>query len=209
MSRLLPVLLAAAGAAGGAAAQTPFEALRGAATLAASRAALSSTRHGAATLQRLAASPDQLTAPQQLHLAPGSAPGSSLRITWVTAVPLPANCSQVAAYWPADGGGGGGPPASAPAVSYTYSAGIAGWHGQLHSALLTGLAPGVRYSYTVGGSGGGGGGAPCSPRSQPRAAALPAPRGAPSAYIAVAADMGTIVPLGFAVADLICGAWRA
>ena len=187
---LLAVLTASATAA-----QSPFSALRSAATLAASRAALNSTRRGAATLQRLGATPDQLAAPQQLHLGPGPAPGSSLRVTWATAAPLPPNCSQAAFYAPADGSGGA--PATAPAASYTYSAGVGGWHGQLHSALLTGLAPGVRYSYTVGGSSG------CSPRSEPRAAVLPPARGMPSAYIAVAADMGTIVPLGWAVADLI------
>jgi hypothetical protein len=181
-----------------AAALSPFSALRSDATLPAFHAALNSTRLGAATLQRLGATPSQLTAPQQLHLAPGAVPGSSLSITWVTAVPLPEGCLQQASYWPADGSGSS---QSADAESYTYSAGVGGWHGQLHSAQLTGLAPGVRYSYTVGGSGAAG--APCSPRSEARAAALPPPRGAPSAYLAVAADMGTIVPLGWAVADLM------
>jgi hypothetical protein len=54
------------------------------------------------------------------------------------------------------------------------------------------LAPGTEYAYAVGTPGGG--------MSDARTFTLPPPRGAP-ARVAFSADMGTIVPLGWAVAD--------
>lgn len=170
--------------------------------------ALNSTTSGSQTLANLLAtaknSPSPFFAPQQLHLSHSSSP-PTLSLTWVTTTPLPPSCTPTLSYWALD------TPTNvltSPASQYTYSAGVAGWHGALYTATTTAtpLLPGVQYQYSVGGGGaynasGGGGGGACGPFSQPRTTTLPPPPGAPTAYLAIAADMGTIVPLGWAVAD--------
>lgn len=125
--------------------------------------------------------------PQQVHLSPGPVPGASMRVTWVTYVL--ANASVGVTWWPADGGA----PRTAAAETSTYTAGEGGWGGWLYTAIMAPLDHGVTYAYTVGGGG---------HDTDARSFALP-PAVAPDAAlrVAVTADMGTIVPMGWAVAD--------
>jgi hypothetical protein len=131
------------------------------------------------------------TMPQQLHLAL-TGDSTTMSIAWATAKPV--GDSQVV-YWPT----GLRPvaPPSVVAAQSTYTAGITGWAGQLYSAIVTGLVPGGNYTYSVG--------SPSlnlwSTERTFRAATVPAPTA--SIKMAITADQGTIVPLGWAVADVV------
>jgi len=128
--------------------------------------------------------------PQQLHLSPGPDPLSSARVTWVSYDRVVDGSAQV--QWRSNASM---PQSSATAHAATYSAGEGGWapNGTILSAVMTALQSGVSYTYTVGAG---------SAMSDPRDFTLPpAPSASASLRLAVTADMGTIVPLGWAVAD--------
>lgn len=186
------VLLLAAAPVG--ASRMPRE-LTAAAGRANTRATLATARFAGAGFAALDALGDaSATAPQQLHLSL-TGDGTSMAVMWVTMGPT--NGSAVS-WWPAAGGPQPPPsPPTAPAQTRTYTAGLFGWSGTNYVATMTGLTPGVRYTYTVGSGPSGGAG-----WSMPRSFLAPAPPG-PTATtrVAVLADMGTIVPLGWAVAD--------
>ena len=139
----------------------------------------------AARFPRLAAAP--ATTPQQVRLAPGPQPGASMRASWATIAPA-VNGTPRVSWWPAAQPGN---VANAPAERSTYSAGEAGWTGALFSAVMAPLTPGVAYAYTVGTP---------DETTDARTFTLP-PVGPAPARIAFTADMGTIVPLGWAVSD--------
>ena len=114
---------------------------------------------------------------------------TSLRATWVTMAPLPSNASPpTATWWPAAGGAN----ASSAATARTYSAGVLGWHGAIYEAVMAPLQEGVVYAYSVSGGGS---------ASPPLTFSLPPPAGAASTRLAFMGDVGTIVPLGWAVCD--------
>ena len=128
------------------------------------------------------------TSPQQVRLSPGPSLGASMRASWATFNSTAAAAPRVT-WWPA--GQPGAARSTTPAAESTYSAGEGGWRGALYSAVMAPLQPGTAYAYTVG--------TPADV-SDARTITLPPPGGA-HARFAFAADMGTIVPLGWAVAD--------
>lgn len=75
-------------------------------------------------------------------------------------------------------------PFSAKGTKHTYNVGIDGWYGWIHQITLTGLMTNTRYYYIVG------------PSSNPSEefSFVTAP---------IVADMGTVIPAGFAVTDQI------
>lgn len=152
-------------------------------------AALWRSPRAAASLARIASAAAPLTSPQQIRLSPAHAPGG-MRVTWATGAALPPGTAASVSWWPE---GSASNVSTASAVEYTYSAGEGGWGGALFTAIMTPLAPGVTYAYRV---------ASGAEVSDARSFSLPPEAGAAaSARIAVCADMGTIVPLGWAVAD--------
>jgi hypothetical protein len=159
------------------------------------KATLATARFAGAGFAALDALGDaSATAPQQLHLSL-TGDGTSMAVMWVTTGPT--NGSAVA-WWPADGPQPAAPP-TAPAKTRTYTAGLFGWGGTNYVGVMSGLTPGTRYTYTVGAGPGLGAGAGWS---LPRSFLAPFPPGpAATTRVAVLADMGTIVPLGWAVAD--------
>lgn len=151
---------------------------------------------GARTRARAVANPSlrdpaQALEPQQLHLALTGVPTEML-VQWVTY-----NISNgTVSYAPTAGGA----PATADAYLTTYTGGLGGWSGWIHTAVMTGLTPGSMYTYSVGS------GPENTPArwSMPRTfSAAPAPSAALSSYVAVTADMGTIDLLGWAVSGAI------
>ena len=134
------------------------------------------------------------TMPQQVRLAPGPLPGASMRASWatITAVNVSTDGEPRVTWWPADDLN---PNASSTSAvtggASTYSAGEGGWSGALYSAVMSPLAFETVYAYTVG---------TLSYVSDVRTFSLP-PRGGAPARLAFAADMGTIVPLGWSVSD--------
>jgi hypothetical protein len=127
------------------------------------------------------------TSPQQVRLSPGPQPGASMRASWATFNSTSSGSPRVT-WWPA---GSPGARSTAPASESTYTAGEGGWSGQLYSAVMAPLQPSTMYAYTVGTS---------ADATDERTFTLP-PRGGAPARLAFAADMGTIVPLGWAVSD--------
>jgi len=83
--------------------------------------------------------------PNQLHLALADDP-AAMSITWVT-------LNETATSTVAWGAAGGPLTLSAAGSSRTYS--FAGWLGVVHTATMTGLAAGTKYSYRVGDAAGG------------------------------------------------------
>ena len=127
------------------------------------------------------------THPEQLHLSLTGQPGE-LFVTWV----LPdagARCDDSHATLLASG-------ATFPAAWTTYQAGVAGWAGHIYTAKMTGLAPaGAALSYSV---------TSCGNTTGPLAFVAPqAPGPTAHSLVAVMADMGTVIPLGFATAAQI------
>jgi hypothetical protein len=84
------------------------------------------------------------SAPEQLHLAFTSSDYSEMAVSWTT---LNATASSTVQWGPSPDGV---PPFPSSDVGdvHTYTNG--GWRGQLHRAVMTGLAPGQAYSYRVG-----------------------------------------------------------
>jgi hypothetical protein len=124
-------------------------------------------------------------APEQLHLSLTGSP-SEMFVTFVLPN-ISAPCADAAV---ALTGG-----ASFPATHSTYTAGVIGWFGVIYTSKLTGLAPGARYEYTATACG------VSAPAKSFNAAPAPGPD--VTSRVIVKADMGTIVPLGFAVAEQI------
>jgi hypothetical protein len=123
--------------------------------------------------------------PQQLKLSLTGNP-SEMFITWVEAET--AECAGSFATLRAAGGAS----TQFAAAASTYEAGVLGWQGTIYVAKMTGLTPGAAYTYTV---------TSCGVASAPagfNAAPVPAPT--VETLVAVLADMGTAVPLGFEVA---------
>jgi hypothetical protein len=129
--------------------------------------------------------------PQQLHLAPTTDP-SVMAVSWVTGSPVE---DPTVLWWP---GAAGTPmpasPSSAAALRGTYTAGVTGWTGSVYTSNMSSLTPSSPYSYVVG-----------SPAlnlwSMPTAfRAQPTPGAGVSVKLAISADQGTIVPMGWAVA---------
>ena len=129
--------------------------------------------------------------PQQLRLSL-SLDASSMQISWVTGT----SCAGSVVYWSMPNGA----PQSATAVESTYTGGIFGWSGTVNNAAMQGLIPGSAYRYVVGCGASWNSSSPSW--SSPFKFTAPSPASASSSvYVAVLADMGTIQPLGFAVAD--------
>jgi hypothetical protein len=135
-------------------------------------------------IDRLLPKPPSNSTPQQLHLSTTGTPGE-LFITWV--VPDSGDvCTDSHASIGA---------ATFPAAWSTYEAGVGGWAGHIYTARLTGLAPGASVAYSV---------HSCGSTTGPISIAGPKANG-PEAetLVAVMADMGTVIPLGFATAAQI------
>jgi hypothetical protein len=162
------------------------------------RAALASSRHSSHNADLLFSKADMnntnnpaFSVPQQIHLLPGPQPLTSIRVTWV-AYDRSGSDSSFVQYWPSSNSSS---PNTSPASAITYSAGIGGWNpnGTIYSAVMIRLVAGVEYSYIVGSP---------SALSDERSFSLPpAPSASANLRMALIADMGTIVPLGWAVAD--------
>jgi hypothetical protein len=86
---------------------------------------------------------------------------------------------------------------SFPASYQTYSAGVIGWAGSIYVAKLTGLTPGSSYSYSAFACG------KASLTPNPTFKAAPVTGPTVQTRVIVKADMGTVVPMGFAVAEQI------
>jgi hypothetical protein len=124
-------------------------------------------------------------APEQLHLSLTGSP-SEMFVTFVLPnVSTPCPDAAVALT--------GG--ASFPASHSTYTAGVIGWFGVIYTSRLAGLTPGARYEYTATACG------VSAPAKSFNAAPVPGP--AVTSRVIVKADMGTVIPLGFAVAEQI------
>lgn len=127
--------------------------------------------------------------PQQLHISLTGEVGGML-VNFVTM----SDCQGSVQYGPT----GSTTTVTIPTYSHTYTAGF-GWSGRIHMGTMTNLAPGAPYTYSVG----------CTANSttawsEPRGfVSAPAPGPTLVSRIAVTADQGTIVPLGWAVADQI------
>jgi predicted MPP superfamily phosphohydrolase len=125
-------------------------------------------------------------APQQVHLAVTTIP-SEMVVMWVTRDKLP----SVVEY-------GLLPDIlmnTAVGTAATYTAGIDGWRGWIHTVKLTGLSPRTRYFYRVGSK---------DNWSQTFSFISSPPNSNnrdESLNIAVVADMGTVIPMGWAVTD--------
>ena len=130
--------------------------------------------------------------PQQLHLSL-TGDETEMRVMWVTY-----GVANGSVSWaPASGSSSAG-TSSAAAVRTTYTAGVGGWSGYIYTAVMSGLVPGATYSYQVGSGG------PEGAWSLSRTFdAAPAPGPAHTSYLCVFGDMGTIMPLGWAVSDAI------
>ena len=135
-------------------------------------------------IERLLPAPPSNSTPQQLHLSTTGNPGE-LFITWV--VP---EAGDVCADSHASIGA-----ATFPAAWTRYEAGVAGWAGTIYTSRLTGLSPGAPVAYSV---------HSCGATTGPIAITAPKATG-PQAetLVAVMADMGTVIPLGFATAAQI------
>ena len=80
-----------------------------------------------------------------------------------------------------------------PTAQSSYTAGVIGWNGTIYTARATGLTPGASYTYTI---------SSCGASTAPAAfKAAPKPSADASVLVGVLADMGTVIPLGFAVAE--------
>ena len=123
--------------------------------------------------------------PEQLHLSLTGSP-TEMFVTFVLPN-ISAPCADAAV---AVAGG-----ASFPASHLTYTAGVIGWFGSIYTSRLTGLAPGSRYTYTATACG------VSAPAQSFNAAPQPGP--GVLSRLAVKGDMGTVIPLGFAVAEQI------
>ena len=124
--------------------------------------------------------PPTNSTPEQLALSLTGQP-NELFITWV----LP-SAGDVCADSHASIGS-----ATFPASWSTYEAGVAGWEGHVYTAKMTGLTPGVQALYSV---------TSCGKTTGPVPFTGPMAVG-PQAetLIAVMADMGTVIPLGYVV----------
>ena len=135
--------------------------------------------------------PTQALEPNQLHLSLTGLP-SEMLVQWVTY----GICNGTVSFSPATGG----EAMTAAAALTTYTGGLGGWEGWIHTALMTDLTPGASYTYTVGS----GAPAPSGVWSFPRNfSAAPLPSATLSSRVAVTADMGTVDLLGWAVSDAI------
>lgn len=138
-------------------------------------------------LARVFGAPPSNSTPQQRHLSLTGAPGE-LYLTWV--VPDAGDVCGDAHVTLQPGG------ATFPATASTYDAGVApGWHGHVYTSRFTGLLAGAQYTYTA---------TSCGVSSAPARFTAPSPPGpAQDTLVGVMADMGTVVPLGFATAAQI------
>lgn len=139
--------------------------------------------------------PSSFSIPQQIHLLTGPLPQSSIRVTWVSYDRTGIDSSFVQ-YWPSSN------PSSSTtssASAITYSAGIGGWspNGTIYSAVMSSLLPGISYTYLVASS-------PSIMTDERTFTLPPVPSAISNLRLALIADMGTIVPLGWAVADRLC-----
>ena len=126
--------------------------------------------------------------PQQLSLALHEDGPSKMAVSFVSPDPYTPSSAGSVTWGPAGGGGA----SSAPATAHTYTAGF-GWNGTIFFAVMTGLAPGARYSYSVAANGA---------ASPERAFTAAPPLNASAAFkVGVLADMGTIELFGYLVAD--------
>lgn len=83
--------------------------------------------------------------PQQLHLSLTNDP-TEMVVMWVT-MAGDSTTGGEAQWWPA---GNASAVSTASAVPTSYTAGLFGWNGTIHTATMTGLVPGSYYQYTVG-----------------------------------------------------------
>jgi len=122
--------------------------------------------------------------PEQLHLSLTGDP-TEMFVTFVLNASSP--CADAAVVLDSS--------KSFPAAYSTYSAGVVGWYGSIYTARLTGLAPGSAHSYVA---------TACGGSTAPTAfTAAAVPAASLRSRVAVKADMGTVIPLGFATAEQI------
>lgn len=127
------------------------------------------------------------TIPQQLHLSL-TGDTSQMQLMFVTNWVCTGNVSYAALSSP-------GSVTTVEAAPSTYTAGIGGWNGTIHTAVLADLAPGSSYNYTACCDGN------CA-QSQ-TFAQPPVPTADSDLYTCVTADMGTVQLFGWMVADRI------
>lgn len=123
---------------------------------------------------------------KQGHLSLGGT-GTSMWIMWITSHSLPNPTVRWSHH---------SLNHSALGTSHTYDVGFGGFHQMIHQAEMTGLVPGVSYSYQFGHD------VQNGPWSKWTTFQMPSQA---SARIAILADQGTIEPLGSAVARQIAG----
>ena len=131
--------------------------------------------------------------PQQMHLALTTDP-TALSISWVTGKVVQ---DPTVYYWPGQHTPQPSNASTTTGLTSTYTAGDFGWTGSIYNAEMTNLIPGQFYSYTVG-----------SPSvnvwSDPVSFKTPvAPGATANLKLAITADQGTIVPLGYAISEAI------
>ena len=134
----------------------------------------------------MAAPPDN--APQQRHLSL-TGDVTQMAVTWVLLNDNEAPCTDAHATLLPGG-------AVFAATEQTYDVGgllFSSWNGTIYTAIMTGLTPSATYSYSV---------TACGATSNVTAfKAAPKPSATAVTRVAVLADMGTVIPLGFAVAE--------
>jgi len=129
--------------------------------------------------------------PQQIHLALTTLP-SEMVVMWITRDLYQASLVQY-------GLSSGSYSNSQNATYTTYNVGLDGWNGWVYTSILTGLTPATKYYYICGD--------PASQTFSQEYSFITAPQTpvSPQAeYIfPIVADMGTYIPMGWAVTDQI------
>lgn len=128
------------------------------------------------------------TTPQQIMLSL-TVDMSEMQVTFVT---NDTACAGYVLY-------GAGQQQRVQTLRSTYTAGITGWSGTIHAAVMTGLAPGSSVSYQCCCTPPGGAPSTCAPGETYAQPAQPSGDG--TLYAAVNADMGTVQLFGYLVAD--------
>jgi hypothetical protein len=136
--------------------------------------------------------PENSSEPQQIHLALTN-DVSEMLVKWVTKDP-----TNVGKYQVWYGNSSGSLDHNVQATTSTYKVPTSwfnplGWQGWIHTALLTGLTPGQRYVYRVGGA--------LLNSSEFAFNAAPTPHAERTTSFAIYGDQGTDMPLGFMTSD--------
>ena len=126
--------------------------------------------------------------PEQASLALTANGPSEMSVTWASMRPWDATSAGSVTWW-----GASGSKSSAPAATWTYTAGF-GWNGTVYHATMTGLTAGAWYTYTIESEG--------NVSAARRFHAAPTAGTAP-VKIGVLGDQGTVQLTGFLTAEQI------